>query len=96
MNTGRRCQELAQELVRREIEFDVVDVRYAEPGWGSRYRHVLEPGDGVPDDPSLRWAWTDLSGVDVTARFGDGGDMFLTIVNRTSSRAEGVDRWLGL
>ena len=95
MNSGRRCQELAQELVRHEIEFDVVDVRYAEPGWGSRYRVVLEPGDAIPDDPSLRYAWTDLTGIDVTARFGEDGDVFLAIVNRTSARREGVARWRG-
>jgi len=95
MNSGRRCQELAQELVRHEIEFDVVDVRYAEPGWGSRYRVVLEPGDAIPDDPSLRYAWTDLTGIDVTARFGEDGDVFLAIVNRTSARQEGVARWRG-
>ena len=93
MNSGRRCQEIAQELVRREIEFDVVDVRYAEPGWRDRYRVVLEPGDPVPDDPSLRYAWTGPPGVDVTARFGEEGDVFLSIVNRTSRRQEGIARW---
>lgn len=93
MNSGRRCQEIAQELVRREIEFDVVDVRYAEPDWGSDYRHVVEPGDAVPDDPGLRHAWSDVPGVDVTVRPASGGDVFLAIVNRTSSRQEGIVRW---
>ena len=97
MNHGRRSQELAQELVRRQIAFDVVDVRYAEPGWEARYRYVLEPGDRVPDDPSLRCAWTDIEGVDTGFRAAaDGsGDVFLTLVNRTQRRAEGTVRWRG-
>jgi Glycosyl hydrolases family 35 len=95
MNHGRRSQELAQELVRRQVEFDVVDVRYAEEGWASRYRHVLEPGDRVPDDPGLRHAWTDAEGVDVTPRFGVGGDIYLTFLNRTQERREGTATWRG-
>ncbi len=94
MSSGRRCQELAQELVRREIEFDVLDVRSTEPD-RSRYRVVLTPGDPVPADPTLRYAWTGIPGVDVTARFALDGDVFLTIVNRTSSRQEGEARWRG-
>jgi len=96
MNHGRRSQEIAQELVRRQIAFDVVDVRYAEPGWRSGYRHVLEPGDEIPDDPSLRYAWTDVEGVDAGIRFAsDGSEVFLTLVNRTARRAEGMVSWRG-
>jgi hypothetical protein len=95
LNCGRRCQELAQELVRRQIEFDVVDVRYAEPDWESAYRVVLRPGDPVPDDRSLRHAWTEPPGVDVSARFGPDGEVFLAIVNRISARKEGAARWRG-
>ncbi len=95
MNQGRRSQELAQELVRRQIEFDVVDVRYAEPGWESAYRHVLSPGDAIPDDASLRHAWTDIDGVDVTARFGTAGDVYLSLLNRTQERQEGIATWRG-
>ena len=95
MNAGRRSQEQAQELVRREVEFDVIDPRYAEPGWEERYRHVLEPGDPIPDDPGLRHAWTGPPDVDVGARFGEDGEVFLTIVNRNQTRKEGVARWRG-
>jgi hypothetical protein len=94
MNHGRRSQELAQELVRRQIAFDVVDVRYPpNPGWRSRYRHVLEPGDPVPEDDRLRVAWTDVDDVDVTARFGAEGDVYLSLLNRGASRREGTARW---
>jgi len=97
MNHGRRSQELAQELVRRQVAFDVIDVRYAEPGWEARYRHVLEPGDPVPEDPSLRYVWTEIEGVDAGVRYAtDGsGDVFLTLVNRTQRRAKGTVRWRG-
>lgn len=93
MNHGRRSQELAQELVRRQIAFDVMDVRYAEPGWEAAYRHVLVPGDEVPEDPSLRWAWSDVDGVDVTARFGADGSVYLSMLNRTQERQEGLVSW---
>jgi hypothetical protein len=94
MNHGRRSQELAQELVRRQIAFDVVDVRYPPaPGWRSGYRHVLAPGDAVPDDDTLRVAWTDADEVDVTARLGADGDVYLSLLNRGRSRREGTARW---
>jgi hypothetical protein len=95
MNSGRRSQELAQELVRREIEFDVVDVRYAGPGWEDAYRYVLRPGDEVPNDRGLRHAWTGIDGVDVIVRSGTAGDAFVTLVNRSGERRDGVARWRG-
>lgn len=95
MNTGRRSQEQAQELVRRQIEFDVVDVRFPpSPDWRDRYRDVLAPGDEVPDDPDLRHAWTDADGVDAIVRVGDG-EVFLTLLNRTQERREGTASWRG-
>jgi hypothetical protein len=96
MNAGRRSQEQAQELVRRQIEFDVVDLRFPpDPGWRSRYRFVLDPGDEVPDDPSLRHAWTDADGVDAIAKLGERGDVFLTLLNRTQERRMGTASWRG-
>ena len=97
LNTGRRSQEQAQALVRAGIEFDVVDPRFAPDGWERDYRHVLEPGDPVPDDPALRYAWTDVEGVDASVRYAaDGsGDVFLVLVNRTQARASGTIRWRG-
>jgi hypothetical protein len=97
MNTGRRSQEQAQALVRAGIEFDVVDPRFAPQGWQERYRHVLEPGDAVPLDPGLRYAWTDVEGVDASVRRATDGsrDVFVVLVNRTQERATGVVRWRG-
>lgn len=95
-NHGRRSQELAQELVRRQIAFDVIDVRFPPyEGWTDHYRRVLEPGDAVPDDPELRVAWTDVEGVDADARTASDGSVFVTLVNRTANRAEGVVTWRG-
>jgi hypothetical protein len=95
MNAGRRSQEQAQELVRRQIEFDVVDVRFPpSEDWRARYRHLLASGDPVPDDPSLRYAWSDADGVDVTVRFGEG-EVFVTLLNRTQERREGTASWRG-
>ncbi len=97
MNTGRRSQEQAQALVRGQIEFDVVDPRSAPEGWEAGYRHVLEPGDPTPTDPGLRWAWTNVPGVDASVRYATDGadDVFLVLVNRTQARAEGTVRWRG-
>lgn len=97
MNTGRRSQEQAQALVRTQIEFDVVDTRFAPDGWERAYTHVLEPGDPVPEDPALRYAWTDVEGVDASVRYAtdDSGDVFLVLVNRTQDRAVGTVRWRG-
>ena len=97
LNAGRRSQEQAQALVRAQIEFDVVDARFTAAGWERGYTHVLEPGAAVPTDPSLRYAWTDVGGVDASVRFAvDGsGDAFLVLVNRTQQRATGEVHWRG-
>ena len=97
MNTGRRSQEQAQALVSAQIEFDVVDPRFAPDGWEREYAYVLEPGDRVPEDPALRYAWTDVEGVDASVRYAadDSGDVFLVLVNRTQDRAAGAVSWRG-
>jgi hypothetical protein len=95
-NDGRRLQERAHELVRRQVEFDVIDVRFPPVAdWEARYRHVLEAGDEVPDDPSLRVAWTDAPDVDAGVRFAVDGSVFLTLVNRSQERRAGTVAWRG-
>ena len=47
------------------------------------------------DDPSLRWAWSDVDGVDVTARFGEDASIYLSLLNRTHERQEGRVSWRG-
>ncbi len=96
MNHGRRSQEQAQELVRRQIAFDVVDVRFPpSQDWRSRYRYVVGPGDPLPTDDDLRIAWTDADDVDLTARFDDDGSVHLALLNRSGARKQGTAHWRG-
>jgi len=80
--------EQAQELVRRQIEFDVVDVRFPPSAIGGRYRNCWRL---AMRSPTIRRCATrdDVEDVDAVVRFGDG-DVFLTLLNRSQERRVGT------